>query len=202
MIDLTKYSKFTIFFGIIFILNLLFFTYLVEYRVVAKPIIMASLIGFYISVERRQSNAFVLAMIFALLGDVFLLFTSEAFFLIGLGCFLIMQLLYAFIFSSEASHDKKKLHSGALILKMRCITLRKRRGRTDIPIFVDQGLRHPLSRSDPAASRKALRMRRQKFVEFGAAHGRQSSVANVQDMDDVALNSEDDPVAPATLAVD
>ena len=109
MLYLVKYLKFTIFFGIIFLLNLLFLTYLPEYRAVAKPMIMASLIGFYISVERRQSNAFILAMIFALFGDVFLLFTSDIFFIIGLCCFLGMQLLYAFIFAKESSHNPKQL---------------------------------------------------------------------------------------------
>ncbi|MBK9735413.1 MAG: lysoplasmalogenase [Saprospiraceae bacterium] len=76
---------------------------------------MASLIGFYISVERRQSNAFILAMIFALFGDVFLLFTSEVFFLLGLCCFLGMQILYAFIFSKESSHNTKQLMFSILV---------------------------------------------------------------------------------------
>ena len=41
-----------------------------------------------------------------------------------------------------------------------------------------------------------------QFVEFGASHGRQGSMTDMQDVDDVALNSEDDPVTPPTLAVD
>ncbi len=109
MIDFKKFKSFTIFFGILFILNILFLYVLQDYRMVAKPMIMASLIGFYITVERRQSNAFVLAMIFALFGDVFLLFNGETFFLMGLGSFMIMQLLYTYLFSREGANDTKKL---------------------------------------------------------------------------------------------
>jgi uncharacterized membrane protein YhhN len=106
MIDFKKHLPFTLFFGV---LNILFMYVLQDYRMVAKPMIMASLIGFYITVERRQSNAFVLAMIFALLGDVFLMFKGDDFFLIGLLCFMVMQLLYTFLFSREGSKDMKRL---------------------------------------------------------------------------------------------
>ena len=109
MIDFKKFKSITIFFGILFILNILFLYVLQDDRMVAKPMIMASLIGFYITVERRQSNAFVLAMIFALFGDVFLLFNGETFFLMGLGSFMIMQLLYTYLFSREGANDTKKL---------------------------------------------------------------------------------------------
>jgi uncharacterized membrane protein YhhN len=109
MIDFKKHLPFTLFFGVIFFLNILFMYVLQDYRMVAKPMIMASLIGFYITVERRQSNAFVLAMIFALLGDVFLMFKGDDFFLIGLLCFMVMQLLYTYLFSREGSNDKKRL---------------------------------------------------------------------------------------------
>jgi uncharacterized membrane protein YhhN len=109
MIDFKKHLPFTLFFGVIFFLNILFMYVLQDYRMVAKPMIMASLIGFYITVERRQSNAFVLAMIFALLGDVFLMFKGDDFFLIGLLCFMVMQLLYTFLFSREGSKDMKRL---------------------------------------------------------------------------------------------
>lgn len=100
-----KYKSFTFFYSIIFILNLLFFTILTEYRVVSKPMIMASLIGFYISSAKKQSNAFLLAMIFALFGDIFLMFNGEEFFLIGLSCFLVMQLLYTITFLKDRVND-------------------------------------------------------------------------------------------------
>jgi uncharacterized membrane protein YhhN len=59
---------------------------------------MASLLGFYISGNTRQHNAFLIGMIFALLGDIFLLFEGELFFKIGLFSFLLMQISYASVF--------------------------------------------------------------------------------------------------------
>ncbi len=104
-----KYKSFTFFYSIIFILNLLFFTWLTEYRVVSKPMIMASLLGFYISSSKKQSNTFLLAMIFALFGDIFLMFNGEDFFLIGLSCFLIMQILYTITFLKDKITDPTKI---------------------------------------------------------------------------------------------
>lgn len=104
-----KYKSFTFFYSIIFILNLLFFTILTEYRVVSKPMIMASLIGFYISYSKKQSNAFLLALIFALFGDIFLMFNGEDFFLIGLSCFLVMQVLYTFTFLKDRVNDIRSI---------------------------------------------------------------------------------------------
>lgn len=103
----TKFKHFTIFYIIIFIANLIFFEVFTDYRMVSKPMIMASLIGFYISVERRQSNTFIMAMIFALFGDIFLMFNSVDFFLLGLGSFLIMQVLYIFTFLKDRISDTK-----------------------------------------------------------------------------------------------
>lgn len=87
----------------------MFFTILTEYRVVSKPMIMASLIGFYISSAKKQSNAFLLAMIFALFGDIFLMFNGEDFFLIGLSCFLVMQVLYTFTFLKDRINVLKSI---------------------------------------------------------------------------------------------
>lgn len=103
---LSKYKSFNIFFVLIIFANLLFFEYLTEYRVVSKPMIMASLIGLYISQVQRQNHLFLMAMIMALLGDIFLLFQGDAFFMIGLCCFLIMQGLYYFVFKKDTSGDK------------------------------------------------------------------------------------------------
>jgi uncharacterized membrane protein YhhN len=93
-----KYLGFTLFFVILFILNLVFLDVMTSYRGVAKTLIMASLLGFYIAYVVKQDQGFLLAMIFALFGDVFLLFEGKTFFLIGLVCFLIMQVLYSITF--------------------------------------------------------------------------------------------------------
>ncbi len=104
-----KYKGFTLFYTLVFIANLVFFEVLTDYRMVSKPMIMASLIGFYISVERKQSNAFILAMIFAIFGDIFLMFSSEDFFKLGLGSFLIMQILYTFTFLQDRIVNTKTI---------------------------------------------------------------------------------------------
>ena len=75
---------------------------------VSKPLIMASLIGFYIANVTKQSPLFILAMIFALLGDIFLMFKDESFFLIGLGSFMLMQFLYGITFLKDKGPDMQK----------------------------------------------------------------------------------------------
>jgi uncharacterized membrane protein YhhN len=74
-----------------------------DYKMVSKPLIMGSLIGFYIGTAHKQSPVFILAMIFALFGDIFLMFKSEDFFLIGLISFFFMQILYAITFLRDRS---------------------------------------------------------------------------------------------------
>jgi uncharacterized membrane protein YhhN len=65
---------------------------------VSKPMIMASLLGFYISTSKPPSNLFTFALITALFGDIFLMFPYDSFFMMGLGSFLIMQILYTISF--------------------------------------------------------------------------------------------------------
>lgn len=108
MFDFQKYKSFTLFYIALVLINFIILEVLPSYYVVSKPMIMASLIGFYISVEEKQSNMFITALIFALLGDVFLLFESDDFFKLGLGCFLLMQILYTIHFLKDRSNDPKK----------------------------------------------------------------------------------------------
>lgn len=98
-----KYRYFNVFFLFIFLFNILALDHIPDYRIVAKPLIMASLLGLYISKVHHQSHILITAMIFALLGDAFLMFNSDDFFVIGLGSFLIMQLLYATVFYKDRS---------------------------------------------------------------------------------------------------
>lgn len=100
-----KYSSFTVWYILIIMANLIFLTWMTDYRMVSKPLIVGSLIGFYIGVARIQSPLFILALIFAMLGDIFLMFKAENFFLIGLGCFLVMQIMYAATFLKDRSKD-------------------------------------------------------------------------------------------------
>lgn len=119
MNPIRKYPRFSIWFLGVIIVEVLALTVIPEYRIVSKVMIVASLIGLYIGQAKKQNELFLLALIFALLGDAFLLFTTETFFLIGLGCFLVMQLCYASIFYKRGriprSRDKAVVGGIALI---------------------------------------------------------------------------------------
>ena len=72
-----------------------------EYRVFSKPLIMISLILFFLSVTRstglhKEKILFALALLFALSGDIFLI--PENLFVFGLGSFLLMQIGYSVSF--------------------------------------------------------------------------------------------------------
>lgn len=101
MNPIKKHPLFSLFFLVIVVAEMVGLTAYPQIRLASKGMIMASLIGFYIVTAKRQNHVFMLGMIFALLGDAFLLFESESFFLIGLGSFLIMQLCYARTFYSK-----------------------------------------------------------------------------------------------------
>lgn len=47
---------------------------------------------------REVNKLFLVALVFAWFGDVFLMFQGDTFFILGLGSFLVMQLLYAMVF--------------------------------------------------------------------------------------------------------
>ncbi len=61
---------------------------------VLKPLIVGSLLTFYIVSLRKQHSLIILALVFAIIGDVLLLFESDLIFKLGIGAFLIMQILY------------------------------------------------------------------------------------------------------------
>src|SRR4051812_504393 len=69
-------------------------------ELVSKPLIMLSLIGYYLSSELLRNMTFVRALFFCWTGDILLLFQSEAavFFMAGLGAFLLGQVLYIISF--------------------------------------------------------------------------------------------------------
>ena len=108
MLQQVLFKKFTIFYLAVAILYFLALFFLPQYVSVTKPLIMSSLIGFYISTETRQNNGFLLGMIFALLGDIFLMFDNDSFFIAGLFCFLLMQWTYLFTFKQHFTKPKVK----------------------------------------------------------------------------------------------
>jgi uncharacterized membrane protein YhhN len=99
-LDRKNLQAFTAFYCLVIAANLISFTWWTELRVIAKPMIMASLLGFYIA-AMGKSRIFLAGMAFALLGDVLLMFKSAGFFLAGLGCFLCMQVMYTITFLQD-----------------------------------------------------------------------------------------------------
>lgn len=90
------------------------------YRYLTKSLIIPSLILYFISISPRIKSFrfFIVALVFAWLGDVFLLFSGKDFFLLGLGSFLIMQILYSVIFYKNRKIKKSKLSLSILLLAL------------------------------------------------------------------------------------
>lgn len=117
------FPKFTLFFALIAAWHLVSLAFFKDYIAVTKPLIMASLIGLYISVVQKQDHLFLLSLIFALMGDVFLLFEGELFFLMGLGAFFFMQLGYGFTFYKDAKGKRAPWFIITLLLVFASIIL-------------------------------------------------------------------------------
>ena len=80
-----------------------------------KPALMITLISYFLSAVKdtnfKDKILFISAMIFALLGDTFLMFQSQnsLFFMLGLGSFLLMQIGYSLFFNREIEFKKSLL---------------------------------------------------------------------------------------------
>jgi uncharacterized membrane protein YhhN len=80
-----------------------------------KPALMITLILYFLSVTKnttfKDKTLFIFAMIFALLGDIFLMFQAQnsLFFMLGLGSFLLMQIGYSVYFNREIEFKKSLL---------------------------------------------------------------------------------------------
>lgn len=99
-----KEKLFVLVFSLALGADLFFIAQTLPYRFFSKPLIMLALIGLYLSKNRASSPGstwFLAALVFAFLGDVFLLFEGASFFIMGLVSFLVMQLIYAYLFSKE-----------------------------------------------------------------------------------------------------
>jgi len=59
-----------------------------------KPFILLSLIALYVVSVSERNKTYVLALIFSLMGDVFLMFEGELYFIVGLVSFLIAHLFF------------------------------------------------------------------------------------------------------------
>ncbi|MGC6421951.1 MAG: lysoplasmalogenase [Flavobacteriaceae bacterium] len=63
-------------------------------RILTKPLLLPALFLFYVVQNPKPDRGVLIALLFSFLGDVFLLGEGALFFLIGLGNFLVTQLLY------------------------------------------------------------------------------------------------------------
>lgn len=88
------------------------------YRYYTKPLLMLSLGLYYYAAANKPKYTILIALVLAWIGDVFLLFEGNTFFILGLGSFLIMHLIYAVIFYRGSNHltFAKALFATVLIL--------------------------------------------------------------------------------------
>lgn len=94
-----KNYTFEIIFALIVLTDLLSIVYKPGLRLIVKPLIIASLLIYYVNmVQEKQKTIILVALLFALIGDILLLFDFPLFFMAGIATFLIMQLCYASYF--------------------------------------------------------------------------------------------------------
>jgi uncharacterized membrane protein YhhN len=80
-------------------------THLKWFDYLCKPLIMISIGGYFLQNSKNLDNKTVrlalIAFLFSLFGDIFLMFSGEGmnFFMLGLGSFLVAQVFYIFLFS-------------------------------------------------------------------------------------------------------
>ena len=73
---------------------------------ICKPLMMTSLMAFYWVVSARRSKLYLGALFFSLLGDIFLL-DKEGQFLLGIGAFLVTQILFIILVLKRSSAFSK-----------------------------------------------------------------------------------------------
>ena len=97
--------------SIIHILGLIFKFEVVS--VVTKPLILISLLLYYLKSTNKRSTLYTGAVLFSLLGDVLLISNTELNFMLGLASFLIAHILYIVMVmkSAETSSFKNKVKS-------------------------------------------------------------------------------------------
>lgn len=83
----------------------------------SKPMIMISLVAYYlVSANSSRSMLVVVAMVFSLAGDVFLL--DKSFFIPGLIAFLFAHLAYIFAYRQHRSEDSNHSLAGVHIVRL------------------------------------------------------------------------------------
>lgn len=103
-------QAFTVYYGIILVINLLTFAYLPSYFPVARALVSCSLIGYYIYEVRQQAPPVLLGLIGCLLGDVFILFGG------GYSMLVISSIAYLIMTLGYASAIRRSSGSGPNII--------------------------------------------------------------------------------------
>jgi uncharacterized membrane protein YhhN len=67
---------------------------------ISKPMLMPMLMLMAFQLNIKERNLYI-ALFFSLLGDVFLMFGGELYFMFGLGSFLLAHIFYIFLFKSQ-----------------------------------------------------------------------------------------------------
>lgn len=110
---------FSLFFVLICTIDLVFIDVYPIGRLVSKPLIASSLLAYYIISLEKQHSFIILGLVFSILGDVFLLFTGDTVFKLGLLSFFVMQLCYINYlrkFVTKHKRPAQKIIVGILLL--------------------------------------------------------------------------------------
>lgn len=67
---------------------------------ITKPLLMPILIWMAFQLNIKEKNLYI-ALFFSLLGDIFLMFGGELYFMLGLGSFLLAHIFYILLFKSQ-----------------------------------------------------------------------------------------------------
>jgi len=110
-------------------------------KFIFKPLIMISLLVYYLSSVNKNSYLYIGAVIFSFLGDVFLLFDAEIFFMLGLVAFLIAHLFFIKMvlkLLKKSSVNKKIIASVPFVISFSALLflLKDSLGEMVIPVVI------------------------------------------------------------------
>ena len=110
-------------------------------KFVFKPLIMISLLAYYLSLVNKKHSLYIGAVIFSFLGDVFLLFDGELNFMFGLVSFLIAHLFFIWMVVKQlkkSAINKKIIASVPFVISFSALLslLKDSLGEMLIPVVV------------------------------------------------------------------
>lgn len=115
-------NKFILLFILLIILELLCIHFNSSLHYISKPLIISSLLFYFITqskhLHRKTKLIVLLALIFSLLGDILLMFVTNntLFFTLGLASFLLAHIMYILVFKRIFLYKKSTLLVALLLL--------------------------------------------------------------------------------------